>query len=192
MDMGAVGQFPHPIPAAHCGSRREMFTDYGSLVAVSVQMGSTITQKLHRYDVLHRLYASRPSLPLFPSHYVREPHSDLCVGELQRRRERTVYALSTMGYIKSLVKKDTEQQQNLKMYLFNLECGSGLAEREEGDDGSDDCQSLGYPVLPILADILHEQIGNGTDLHSTTQHKYRMDMGVCGGGKRSTCPQIWY
>ena len=80
-----MGQFPHPIPAAHCGSRREMFTDYGSLVAVSVQMGSTITQKLHRYDVLHRLYASRPSLPLFPSHYGKFQHSSLtlifhCIG----------------------------------------------------------------------------------------------------------------
>lgn len=64
------------------------------------------------------------------------------------------------------------------MYLFNLECGSGLAEREEGDDGSDDCQSLGYPVLPILADILHEQIGNGTDLHVSFSTSYILNLSV--------------
>ena len=69
MERCTVDQFPHPVPASPCGSRREIFTDYGSLGAVCVSRGATVAQKSHGSHVQPRLCASRPALPLLQPHH---------------------------------------------------------------------------------------------------------------------------
>ena len=73
-----------------------------------------------------------------------------------------------------LSSQDTEQQRNLRARLSKLErCPASdkgnnvpgtTADVSKPREDENDQPSI-YPVLPVLAEILREQIGNDTDLH---------------------------